>query len=477
MLKMNSKKVQIKASYIIAFDGNQHVILRNGVIIFEGNNILHVGKTYDGKVDETIDAQGKLVIPGLVDLHSHITQSPLSRGVNEDLPKNVVPGPGTITKNRWVANEFEAKTMAKSSLIEVLRSGVTTLVELGSPEWFGYKNAVDVIGQSGIRTYISAGYPTTFDRVHDDKELIFKQMDNAVENLRKFDKSYENRVRFILYPRTVDLIPPDVFSKTMEIAEEVNAPIETHASQSIDEYKFVKEKYNKTPIKYLHDIGVLNSNLIIAHVIFVSSHSLIGNKLDNSDLDLISRSGATVAHCPWVYAKQGRFLESYPKYLKLGINVGIGTDIFPQDMLREMNLVSTISKIVEGDSTVGSAANVFNSATLAGARALNRNDIGRIAPGAKADLVVIDLKTIRMTPLRDPIKNLVNGATYREVEMVIVDGNKVVENRKIKGIDEREVAEDLQKVGESYWRDIPRRDQKGRTLEEISPLSFPEWKK
>jgi hypothetical protein len=82
-----------------------------------------------------------------------------------------------------------------------------------------------------------------------------------------------------------------------------------------------------------------------------------------------------------------------------------------------------------------------------------------------------------MTPLRDPIKNLVFGATYKEVETVIIDGNKVVENGKIKGMDEAEVAEDLQKVGESYWRDIPRRDQKGRTLNEIAPLSFQEWKK
>ncbi len=162
--------------------------------------------------------------------------------------------------------------------------------------------------------------------------------------------------------------------------------------------------------------------------------------------------------------------------MKLGINVGIGTDIFPQDMLREMNLVSTVSKIVEGDSTVGSAADVFNSATLVGARALNRSDLGRITPGAKADLVIINLKTIRMTPLRDPIKNLVFGATYKEVETVIIDGNKVVENGKIEGLDERVVAEDLQKVGESYWRDIPRRDSKGRTLDEISPLSFTEWK-
>ena len=145
-------------------------------------------------------------------------------------------------------------------------------------------------------------------------------------------------------------------------------------------------------------------------------------------------------------------------------------------MLREMNLVSTISKIVEGSSTVGTAAEVFNSATLLGAKALNRNDLGRISPGAKADLVIINLKTIRMSPVRDPIKNLVYGSSFSDVETVIIDGKLIVENGKIRGMDETKVAEDLQKAGESFWSDIPRRDQKGRTLEELAPLSFQEWK-
>ena len=474
---MNSKKMQIKASYIIAYNGSHHVILRDGVIVLEGNKIIHVGKSYNENVDKTIDAHGKLVIPGFIDLHSHITQSPLSRGVNEDLPRGAAPGPGTITKNRWIADPHEVQTMAKSSLIEVLRSGVTTLVELGSPEWLGYKSAVDVIGQSGIRTYISAGYPTTnFDRIHEDKELVFKQMDVAIENLRKFDKSYDERVRFILYPRTVDLCSPEIFKKTDEVADELHLPIETHASQSIEEYKYVKEKYGKTPIKYLHDVGVLASNLTLGHCIFVSSHSLIGDESNGSDLDLISKSGATVAHCPWVFAKTGRVLESYPKYLKHSINVGIGTDIFPQDMLEEMKLASILSKIVEGDSTVGTAADIFNSATLSGARALGRNDLGRIAQGAKADLVIVNLKTIRMSPVRDPIKNLVFGASYKDIETVIIDGNQIVENGKVLGMDETNIATDLQKVGESFWADIPRRDRKGRTVDEIAPLSFQEWK-
>jgi len=476
---MNSEIIQINASYIVAYNGQHHVILRDGVVVYKNNKITYVGKSYNGNVDKKIDASGKLVIPGFIDLHTHITQSPLSGGLNEDLPADErAPGAGTITTNRWIAKPNEVKAMAKSSLVEVLRSGVTTLVEMGSPEWLGYKGAVDVIGQSGIRTYISAGYPSgNFDRIREDEELLFKQMDVAIENLRKFDKSYDERVRFILYPRTVDLCPPEIFKKTDELADELQLPIQTHTSQSIREYKYIKQKYGKTPVKYLHDIGVLDSNLTLGHCIYVSSHSLIGDESNGSDLNLISQSGATVAHCPWVFAKTGRVLESYPKYLKHGINIGIGTDIFPQDMLDEMRLASIISKIVEGDPTAGSAADIFNSATLAGARALGRDDLGKIVQGAKADLVIVNLKTIRMSPIRDPIKNLVFGASYKDVETVIIDGNTIVENGNVLGMDETKIADNLQKTGESFWADVPRRDRKGRTVDEIVPLSFQEWKK
>lgn len=474
---MNSESVQINASYIVAYNGQHHVILRDGVVVFENDKVTHVGKSYSGNVDKTIDASGKLVIPGFVDNHTHITQSPLSGG-NEDLPRDArVPGAGTISSNRWIAEPSEVEAMAKSSLVEVLRSGVTTLVELGSPEWAGYKGAVDVIGQSGIRTYISAGYPSgDFGRIREDEDLLFKQMDVAIENLRKFDKSYDERVRFVLYPRTVDLCPPEIFKKTDELADELQLPIQTHTAQSIREVEYIKEKYGKTPVKYLHDIGILDTNLTLSHCIYVSSHSQIGDETNVSDLDLISKSGAMVAHCPWVYAKTGRVLESYPKYLRHGINIGIGTDIFPQDMLVEMKLASIISKILERDPTAGSAADIFNSATLSGARALGRDDLGRIAQGAKADLVIVNLKTIRMSPVRDPIKNLVFGAAYTDIETVIIDGNTVVENGNVLGMDETEIAEGLQKTGESFWADVPRRDRKGRTVEEIAPLSFEEWK-
>ncbi len=308
-----------------------------------------------------------------------------------------------------------------------------------------------------------------------DEEEGFKQMENAVSYRRKHNGSYDDRLRFILYPRCVDLVSPALFQETKKLAQEFGLPIQTYTSQGIGEYQAMKKRYGQTPVEFLHDQGLLNSNLILRHCLYISSHHLIGDAQNGAELDLISKSGTTVAHCPWVFAKRGVALESYPKYLKYGINVGLGTDISPQDMLTEMRLALTLGKLVADDSAVATAANLFNSATLVGAKALGRNDLGRIAPGAKADLVLINLENLRMSPVRDPIKNIVYGATHKEVETVIIDGRIIVNQGRVKGMDETEIAKELQKIGENLWADVPRRDAEGRTVDEISPLSFPEW--
>jgi len=480
---MSTERTRIDASYIIAYNGTNHVILQNGVVIFEGNEVIHVGKSYSGQVDQKIDASGKLVIPGFVNLHTHICTSPLTKSLREDLPRHVKASfTGTITTKPRKKLPNESETLAKSSLVELLKSGVTTLVEMGAPDHMGYDESVKLLGDVGIRTYVSAGYRSATwagdsiggEYVHDEEEGL-RQMENALHYLRKHEGSYEGRLRFILYPRCVDLVSPALFEETKNLSNELGLPIETHTSQGVGEYQAMKKQYGKTPVEFLYDLGLLNSKMILGHCVYISSHHLIGDTQNGAELELIAKNGATVAHCPWVFAKRGVALESYPQYLQHGINVGLGTDISPQDMLVEMRLAATIAKIIEDKSAVATAADLFNSATLVGAQALGREDLGRISPGAKADLVLINLKTLRIAPVRDPIKNLVYGATHEDVETVIIDGRIVVDQEQVAGMDETKIANELQKIGENLWADIPRRDDEGRTVNEISPLSFPAW--
>jgi len=471
-------KTRIDASIIITYDGTGHVILHDGVVVYEGNRIIRVGKSYTGKTDHAIDARGKMVIPGFVDLHAHITQSPLSQGMKEDIPRHVpIPGAGTLSPNRWVPEPWMPEAMAKSSVYELLKSGVTTLVELGAPDWLGYPETVELLGDLGIRTYISAGYRSADyqDRklVH-DLEMGYEQLENSVGYLKEHEGSYDDRVKFILYPRTVDFCLPELFEKSVKLSRELDVPIQTHAAQSIREYRTIKDEYGKNPIEFLHGLGALTPRTILGHCIFVSSHSLIDEDPRAPELDLIAKTGATVAHCPWVFARVGRALESYPRYRDRGVNIGLGTDIFPQNMIAEMRWGAILSKVVDTDSVAGTAPDMFNSATVNGADALGRPDLGRIQEGALADLVIVDLETIRMSPVRDPIRNLVYGATDRDVDTVIIDGNTVVEHGRVIGMDERELARNLQRIGDHFIDAVPTRNKEGKTAEDISPLSFPE---
>ena len=469
-------KTRINASYVIAFDGKSHRILRDGVVVYEGNTIIHVGNSFSGRVDKEMNAHGKMLIPGFVNLHAHITQSPLSMGMKEDLPRHVrVPGAGTLSDNRWMPEPWMPKAMARSSIYELLKSGVTTLVELGAPDWLGYKESVNLLGESGLRTYISAGYRSGVredGELRHDNEMGFKQMENALEYQKVYEGSYDDRVRFILYPRTADLVSPELFRETMRISEEKDLPVETHAAQFVGELRDIKKLYAKDPITYLNDLGVLKPKTILGHVIFITSHRLVGKTTEAPDLGIIAKSGASVAHCPWVFARVGRALESYAKYRDRGIRIGLGTDIFPQNMLNEMRWGAVLSKVVDIDSVAGTAADLFNSATVYGANALDRTDLGRIAVGAKADLVFINLESVRMSPVRDPVRNLVYGATDQDVDRVIIDGKTVVEDGIVLGMNEHEIAEELQRIGDHFIAAIPSRNKDGKTAEDISPLSF-----
>jgi cytosine/adenosine deaminase-related metal-dependent hydrolase len=168
-------------------------------------------------------------------------------------------------------------------------------------------------------------------------------------------------------------------------------------------------------------------------------------------------------------------MESYAKYRDRGINIGLGTDIFPQNMVNEIRLGAILSKVVDIDSVAGTAPDLFNSATVYGANALGRRDLGRIQVGAKVDLVLVSLGSIRMSPIRDPIRNLVYGATDQDIDTVIVDGKTIVEDGKVLGMDEHKLAKDLQRIGDHFIDTIPDRNKEGKTAEEISPISFPLW--
>jgi cytosine/adenosine deaminase-related metal-dependent hydrolase len=194
------------------------------------------------------------------------------------------------------------------------------------------------------------------------------------------------------------------------------------------------------------------------------------------DLEMMAGGGVTLSHCPVNIARRARYLDSWERYRKAGINLALGSDTYPRDLIMQMRIASYFGKVIGHNLFAASAAEVFEAATLGGARALGRSDLGRLAAGTKADIVIIDLSgrdSLRYGPVRDPIKSLVECGIGDDVETVIVDGITRMEARQIPSLDLGALRQEAQRSAEGIWAQWHEWDPLGRTAVDMSPWSFP----
>jgi cytosine/adenosine deaminase-related metal-dependent hydrolase len=190
------------------------------------------------------------------------------------------------------------------------------------------------------------------------------------------------------------------------------------------------------------------------------------------DLRVLAQTGATVGHCPYKYAKMAMTLQSFQRYLEAGVNLAIGTDTYPMDIVAELRLASMLAKVTDGNYQAGLPRDVFNAATLGGCKFLGRTDLGRLAPGAKADVLLINLDHLGAPVYVDPIKALVEGATGRDVDSVIVDGKVLVQGGRLTRVDEAEVYAKARQATEQYWSHVPGWRWDGASVDRIIPPAF-----
>jgi cytosine/adenosine deaminase-related metal-dependent hydrolase len=184
-------------------------------------------------------------------------------------------------------------------------------------------------------------------------------------------------------------------------------------------------------------------------------------------------TGTHVAHCPSPFARYGHTLEDFGRYTRAGVNLGIGTDVAPHNVIEEMRLAAILARVAARDITTTSIGALFHAATVGGADALGRADLGRLVSGAKADLVLVDLGNPWMRPARDPLRSLVFTAADRAVRTVFVHGAKVMDQGRVLTLDHQAALAAVAEGQQRMLRDAPNRDWAGRTAEQISPLSLP----
>jgi cytosine/adenosine deaminase-related metal-dependent hydrolase len=474
---MTTGVTKIKASFIIAFDGEKHRYLKDGELAFQGNRIIYVGKKYDGAAERTIDASGKVVSPGFISTHAHLFESPMDRSFVEDKgnPQFYMSGLYEYLPVRGMAMDGTMRSAClEYSLAELLRSGTTTVVELAP----ACQEILEFIPRLGNRVYFGPLFRSGRWYTPDGRQVLydwtedqgFKAMEEALKFIRANDGACGGLLKGVVSPSQIDTCTTDLLKESHRAAKDLGAPFTVHTSQAVIEFNEMLRRHGKTPIAWLDDLGCLDGNTLLGHAIIIGGTSW--TNYPAGDLDLMARSGCSVAHAAWVFGRRGVVMESFHKYRKAGVNMTLGTDTSPQNMIQAMRWAAVLSKMIERDTEATTAADVFNAATLGGAKALGRKDLGRLEPGAKADIVIFSGDTMNMVPMRDPVKNIVYSAEMEDVEKVFIDGRMVVEEGRVLGADTQELNRRVQTAGETLWPRLSSHDWARRSVDELSPLSF-----
>ena len=482
-----TKRTLVRGRWVVGFDGQEHRLIDDGVVVYEGDRIVHVGKSYDGNADEVIEAEGRLILPGLINIHAvsnidivHFRIDGLGTGASPVTRARMLDG---IANPRAYFEGDDIRTSARFSIAGLLKGGATTIGEItafGSTALQPPREQVEALAETavemGARVYLSHPYldakrytDESGDRYHFDEEAGLRALDEAVRFVNEYEGTDDDRIRTMLFPYRFDHCSERLLRQTKEKASELDVPIHMHTSQYLPEYHEIVRRYGKTPVHYLHDIGFLGPKTILTHLLYTSLNPISPAPntaiRDPRDAEMLAATGTTLGHTPAIWARYGLPLHSYAKFMDAGVNIAIGTDAFPMDMFMEMRVAAIMGKTVERERAAVTAGDVFNASTLGGAAALDRPDLGRLAPGAKADIVIVDLTGLHTALTFDPIRTMVYFASQRDIETVIVDGRKVVERGRIPGLDEEQLARQADEINRRF----------AERTGEAFPMSLESW--
>jgi cytosine/adenosine deaminase-related metal-dependent hydrolase len=467
------------ADWAIAWDevAHCHVYRRNVDVVFDGNTLTHVGPDYRGTADAIVDGRHRMVMPGLVDIHSHPGHEPAYRGIREEHGVRSMYMTGLFERSQAYA-AADPETRAASATVaycELLRSGVTSVVDIG-PAWDGW---ADLAAQSGLRAFLAPGFASARWKLENDYDLKYdwneesgrQRFEAALRFIDGLARHPSGRLSGVVAPMQIDTCAADLLRESFAAATERKLPFTVHIAQGVNEVLEMIRRHGLTPIQWAAELGILGPATVLGHAIFIDTHSWV-RWWTNKDLALMAQHGCTVAHCPTPFARYGHMLESFGGYLRAGVNMGLGTDTAPHNMLEEMRKASSLARIAARDIHSVSTADFLHAATVGGAKALLRDDLGYLAPGKKADLVVVDLDCVDMQPARDPLRSLVFHAAERAVRDVYVDGRQVLAQGRVLTLDPAQAAERLGEAQRRMMAAVPQRDFRGRSAEDITPLSL-----
>jgi len=371
-----------------------------------------------------IAARGCVAMAGLVNGHTHAPMS-LFRGLADDMPlKAWLEDYIFPTEGKWVNEEF-VYWGTLLACAEMIRSGTTTFAD----GYFFEEVVASAVTQSGMRALLAEGisdFPTPDSRSsYDSLNKIERFIDNYSESTLIYPS---------LFPHSAYTCSPELLKKCLRVADRFGVPLFIHLSETRSEVEEVFRRYGRRPVPHLENIGLLSSNLIACHCVWITG----------AEMDLLARRGVRVVHNPESNMKLASGVAPVPDLLARNVAVGLGTDGCASnnnlDLFQEMDTAAKLHKVHRLDPTVMPANVVLGMATLGGARVLGmEKEIGTLEPGKKADIIILDLNRPHLQPVYNIVSQLVYSASGADVRDVIIDGKLVMENRKLLTLNEEEI--------------------------------------
>lgn len=416
---------------VVTMDENRRVI-EDGAVAVKDGKIALVGTRADVtknlKAKQTVDARGKVVIPGLINTHTHVPMG-LFRGIADDLDlqewltKYIFPAEA---KN---VDEAFVRAGTRLGLAEFIKGGTTTFCDM-----YYFEDAIaDETAKAGMRGVLGE---TLIDFPAPDN----KTFADALKYTENFVKKWRNHKLIVpaVAPHAPYTVSQEHLLETRKLSDKYSVPLVIHLAEAETETEFIQQKHQGIrPIEFMEKIGFFNSKTIAAHVV----------QANEKELDILKKYDVGIAHNPQSNMKLAAGIAPVPMMLAKNLRLGLGTDGAASNndlsLWEEMDAAAKLHKVFSKDPKIVSAREVFAMATIGGARALHLEDeIGSLETGKRADIVIVDFDGLHQTPFYNVYSHLVYATKSSDVNTVIVEGKMLMQNKRLLTLNESAIKRD-----------------------------------
>jgi 5-methylthioadenosine/S-adenosylhomocysteine deaminase len=446
------QSILIENAWILTLD-SENTVIEDGYLFMEDGRITEVGEPDENlgdlrkKASQIIDAEGMILMPGLVNGHSHLFQT-FTRGFADD--KLLYPW---LKEEIWpFSAAMEHDDFALAGLlgcVENLKNGATAVIDQHYVHTF--QDSSDLILKAMKDTGIRGTLCRTFSN-YNYTPLLQEEDETIFSSLVRLTESYHNsengRLQMSVGPINPWGCTVELYQKTYEYAMQQGLKYQIHTAETENVVDKCLEMYGKRNVEFFDSMGILGENTQLAHAIW----------LDDAELELTKKAGASVVHCPVANMFLADGIARVPEMRDMGISVCLGTDgpgsNNSQDMMEVLKTAVLLHKVNTMDPMVLSAEDVLQMACVEGAKALGREDLGRLQPGYVADMILVDWKKPHIAPVHKPASAVVFCANGNDVDTSIVDGKVVMRGRKVAHVDEIALIEECQLRARAIKRSI-----------------------